>query len=165
MPLSSWVLHSKFLKAAAPALLTYQEGNERLGRFLARTRPSGTRIAVAAAGAIPYYSGLLTIDMYGLNDVHIAHGPFRKSEGGRLMKWDNDYVLSLRPDLIVINRGYIPPGDPLAAEVARNPGVLAQSPMSRDLFRRVAADGGYALRALDLPEGGVFYVFESIRGS
>lgn len=163
MPLSERALHSEFLKPLDEASLTYQEGNERLGRYLARTRPPGTRIAVAAAGAIPYYSGLPTIDMYGLNDVHIAHQPFPEARGGRLMKWDNRYVLSLRPDVIVINRGYVPDGSPLAKEVARNPGVLARSPMSRDLFRRVAGDGGYALRALALPEGGVFYVFESVR--
>ena len=79
------------------------------------------------------------------------------------MKWNNDYVLAQHPDLIVINRGYVPAGSPLAAEVERNPGVLARDQMTRDLFRRVAADGGYALQALALPEGGVFYVFESVR--
>jgi len=162
MPLSIGALHTEFLSGLDEAGLAYLEGNVRLGRYLARTQPPGTKIAVAAAGAIPYYSGLPTIDMYGLNDRHIAHGPFPKARGGRLMKWDNAYVLSQRPDLIVINRGYIPAGDPLAAEVPRNPGVLAKSPMSRDLFRRVAEDGGYALRALPLPEGGVFYVFERV---
>jgi arabinofuranosyltransferase len=165
MTLSEWALHSEFLKALDAASLTYQEGNERLGRYLARTRSPDTRIAVAAAGAIPYYSGLQTIDMYGLNDAHIAHEPFPKARGSRLMKWDNDYVLSLRPDLIVINRGYVPAGSPLAAEVERNPGILARSPMTRDLFRRVEENGGYALHAIALPEGGVFYVFESVRGA
>lgn len=164
MPPSAWALHVEFLYGLDDAGLAYLEGNMRLGRFLGQTRPPDTRIAVAAAGAIPYYSGLPTIDMYGLNDRHIAHGPFPKVRGGRIMKWDNAYVLSQRPDLIVINRGYVPAGDPLAAEVARNPGLLAASPMSRDLFRRVAADGGYALRALALPGGGVFYVFELVRG-
>jgi len=163
MPLSTWALHTRFLTGPDQGSLTYQEGNERLGRFLARTRPADTRIAVAAAGAIPYFSGLPTIDMYGLNDLHIAHGPFPKERGGRLMKWNNDYVLAQHPDLIVINRGYVPAGSPLAAEVERNPGVLARDQMTRDLFRRVAADGGYALQALALPEGGVFYVFESVR--
>jgi hypothetical protein len=165
VPLSIRALHVRFLPELAQGSLEYQEGNEQLGRYLGRTRPAGTSVAVAAAGAIPYYSGLPTIDMYGLNDLHIAHEPFRKERGGRIMKWDNAYVLSRRPDLIVINRGYVPAGSAFAAEVARNPGVLARSPMARDLFRRVAADGGYALRALPLPEGAVFYVFENVRGS
>jgi hypothetical protein len=53
----------------------YSEGNAKLGRYLAENRSSDTTIAVAAAGAIPFYSGLRTIDMFGLNDPYIAHHP------------------------------------------------------------------------------------------
>jgi arabinofuranosyltransferase len=64
-------------------------------------QPRGTLLAVDAAGKIPFYSGLPTLDMYGLNDVHIAHvtspkGFFRVGH----TKTDIPYVFSRRPDLI-----------------------------------------------------------------
>jgi arabinofuranosyltransferase len=157
VPLSLQALHAE----VAPDLV-YQEGNERLGRLLRETTPPGTRVAVAAAGAIPYYSGLPCIDMYGLNDAHIAREPFPETRSGRLMKWDNAYVLAQRPEMIAINRGYFRAGDPMLPEVARRPGLLAAGPMDRDLFRRVAEDGGYALRPLRFPDGSVFFVFERL---
>lgn len=163
--LSVRALHTEVLRSYEDAALVYQEGNERLGRFLRDTVPAGTRIAVAAAGAIPYYSGLPTIDMYGLNDRHIARTPFPRTRGSRLMKWDNAYVLSLRPEIIVPNRGYFRPGDPFAVRAARDPRLLADSPMDRDLFARVAKDGSYALRPLATPDGSVFYVFERTDGA
>ena len=52
-------------------------------------------IAVVDAGAIPFYSGLSTIDMVGLNNKHIAHMP-----GGFMLKYDNEYVLSKKPYFI-----------------------------------------------------------------
>jgi len=63
----------------------------------------GTLIAVVAAGAIPFESGLETIDMLGLNDEHIAH---RDLEVGLLPagheKYDSEYVLDRRPDIIIL---------------------------------------------------------------
>jgi hypothetical protein len=158
--LSVHALHTQVLSTLPEAALVYQEGNERLGLLLRDTRPAGTRIAVAAAGAIPYFSSLASIDMYGLNDAHIAHQEFSPTRGGRVMKWDNAYVLSLKPELIVINRGYFRAGDPMVAKVVANPGLLAGSPMDRDLFRRVREDDAYTLRALRFPDGAVFFVFE-----
>lgn len=155
-------LRAEVARSSEGAGLAYQEGNERLGRLLGATFPPTTRIAVAAAGAIPYYSGLPTIDMFGLNDPHIAREPFPAARQGRLMKWDNDYVLARRPDVIVINRGYFRAGDPMAARAARDPRLLAEGPMDRDLFLHVARDGGYALKAIPFPDGAVFYVFERI---
>ena len=40
-----------------------------------------------------------------------------------------------------------------------DPAVLAASPMDRDLFARVAADGGYALAPVRFDDGSVFFVF------
>jgi len=70
-----------------------------VGRHLAQERYAGRLLAVDAAGKIPFYSGLPAIDMLGLNDVHIAHLPARYFEAGH-NKYDPDYVLSRRPDLI-----------------------------------------------------------------
>lgn len=43
------------------------------GKTLAGVQPSGT-LAVGDAGAIPYYSGWDTVDLFGLNDEDIARG-------------------------------------------------------------------------------------------
>lgn len=45
------------------------------GRVLGRLLPPDTLIATTAAGAIPYYSKLRTIDLLGLTDAFVAHLP------------------------------------------------------------------------------------------
>jgi hypothetical protein len=70
-----------------------------LGRHLADARYAGRLLAVDAAGKIPFYSGLSVVDMLGLNDAHIAHLPAAYFEAGH-NKYDPDYVLARRPDLI-----------------------------------------------------------------
>jgi arabinofuranosyltransferase len=70
-----------------------------VGKHLAQERYSGRLLAVDAAGKVPFYSGLRTVDMLGLNDEHIAHLPAHYFEAGH-NKHDPDYVLSRRPDLI-----------------------------------------------------------------
>lgn len=60
-------------------------------------------VAVDAAGVIPYYSGLRSLDMLGLNDAHIArqHGDsFGQGVQGHELG-DGAYVLSQEPDIIV----------------------------------------------------------------
>jgi len=152
------------LRAIAPgpssAPVWYQEGNVKLGRWLALHRGQETWIAVAAAGAIPYYSGLPSIDMYGLNDAHIARRPFPAIEDGRLMKWDNAYVLDRQPDLIAINRGYFRAGHPFAEAAPEPLSRLAVAPMDADLFRRIEERGGYRLAPIRFDDGSVFWVFE-----
>jgi arabinofuranosyltransferase len=78
------------------------------GKYLKEKHP-GKTIAVGAAGKIPFYSDLRTIDMFGLNDIHIAHQPpalrLSRSKPGHV-KFDPDYVLSKSPNLIL---GWIGP--------------------------------------------------------
>ena len=71
-----------------------------LGRFLAKVEP-GSLLAIDAAGKVPYYSTLPTLDMLGLNDRHIGRRvmppqPFLVGHA----KHDADYVLSRKPVLI-----------------------------------------------------------------
>ncbi len=160
VPASIWTLRGEWTATVKERTLRYQEGNEKLGRRLAETRPPTTVIAVASAGAIPYYSRLTAIDMYGLNDPHIAREPFPAPGRGRMMKWDSAYILARRPDLIVINSGYCRAGDPRAERAARDPFVLVTSPMDRDLFEHGAQDGSYALHRIEFADGSSFYVFE-----
>ena len=74
-----------------------------------RARPTDL-VAVNHAGALPFYSGLPTLDMAALNDLHIARLP-----GARHAKWDPAYVLGRKPAYVVLNTrtapahgGYVP---------------------------------------------------------
>jgi 4-amino-4-deoxy-L-arabinose transferase-like glycosyltransferase len=146
----------QILPTLEQSLTPYLEGNIKLGRYLESRRPPDTLIAVPSAGAIPFYSGLPTIDMYGLNDAHIGRGPFQSSAPGHLMKWDNAYVLSRRPELIVLNRGYVPAGQLPEAEVA---------PMDLDLVQRLRSNTDYELQGIRFADGSRFFVFERLRKS
>jgi hypothetical protein len=66
------------------------------------TRPH-EYIAVPWAGRVPYFSERPTLDMLGLNDVHIAHQPSRQR--GIDVKMDPAYILARRPKLIFVNVG------------------------------------------------------------
>ena len=72
------------------------------GEHLRDHFPAETLVALNPAGIIPYYSGMPTIDMLGLNDVHIAHHGRRSPKGlfGHMVG-DGDYVLSREPDVIL----------------------------------------------------------------
>jgi hypothetical protein len=157
--LGLWYAYSTYLPTYE-RLKAYQAGNIKLGRYLAENRTPDTVIATSAAGAIPFYSRLRTIDSLGLNDRHIARRPFPDIEAGGLRKWDADYVVSLGPDLIVIHRGYIVPGDPRAGRVASEPRLLISDVIDVDLFNRVDRSGDYSPKALDFGDGSVFWIFE-----
>ena len=76
------------------------------------------------------------------------------------MKWDNEYVLRRRPDLIAINKGYFRKGDLTGLEIAQNPSMLALTAMDRDLFERAFADPDYHLTSIDFEDGSRYFVFE-----
>ena len=89
------------------------EGYFLIGQGLQAMFPHGATLATNAAGIIPYVSGLRTIDMLGLNDVHIAHAPVvaLRSPGGR----PREARRALRP---VAEAGRDPRGAPRAARPA-----------------------------------------------
>jgi hypothetical protein len=67
-------------------------------------------MAVTAAGCLPYWSGLPSLDMLGLNDYYLPrHPPPNMGEGplGHELG-DGQYVLDRDPDLIVFNVGTEP---------------------------------------------------------
>jgi hypothetical protein len=69
-----------------------------LGKRLRERAGRAAILACQDAGALPFYSRLRTIDLFGLNDAHIAHLP-----APYLEQVDLDYVLSRRPDYMVLN--------------------------------------------------------------
>lgn len=81
------------------------EDRVEIGKWL-RERYADKTIALNAAGAIPFYSGMRTIDMLGLNNYHIARRPVESLGQGVAghEKHDVEYVLSRRPELIFIGR-------------------------------------------------------------
>jgi len=84
-----------------------------LGKWLHDNIPADTFIAVDAAGQIPYYSGLRTLDMFGVNDVHTAHLKVETMGQGvpGHEKFDFDYIMWQRPDLIIAGARFLEGSD------------------------------------------------------
>jgi hypothetical protein len=70
-----------------------------IGKWLRSYARPGESIAVTTAGAVPYYSGLYTIDMLGINESEIAHREMPGMGSGIAghEKHDMDYVIRRRP--------------------------------------------------------------------
>jgi hypothetical protein len=77
---------------------------EELAKRYGKTQPL---MAVFTAGAIPYYSGLPTLDVYGLNDAHLtAHRHELRDFGHGTVGhelFDADYIKSRKPGLLVFD--------------------------------------------------------------
>jgi hypothetical protein len=88
---------------------------EVMGKMLGRA--FGDRralIAVDAAGTYPYYSGLPSVDMLGLNDHYLTrHKPadFESRPLGHALG-DSAYVLDRQPDIVIFCGPYARGGDP-----------------------------------------------------
>ncbi|MFQ6092372.1 MAG: hypothetical protein ACE5OR_06765 [bacterium] len=73
-----------------------------MGRWLRENASPGATVAIFAAGEIPFYSELKSIDMLGMTDTEIAHleiGSMDQRFAGH-EKFDVDYTLSKRPDYV-----------------------------------------------------------------
>lgn len=72
------------------------------GKWLGENAAPGATLATTAAGIIPYYSGLRTVDMLGLTDPYVARrGKRTPSLPGHELS-ATDYVLDQKPDFILI---------------------------------------------------------------
>lgn len=78
---------------------TLAEASHAVAAFIRQRYPAGALVAVNHAGAVPYGLPNPAIDMTGLCDWHIAHA----RQGGVHQKFDAAYVLSRKPDLVVLN--------------------------------------------------------------
>lgn len=89
------------------------EGNKEyveISLALEKITAPDAKIAVVSAGAIPYFTDRVAIDLLGKNDAVIAHLKARQTGGWRNlsnfrpghMKWDYDYSIGeLKPDVVV----------------------------------------------------------------
>ena len=70
-----------------------------VGTFLREQLPPDTWIAIHSAGAIPFFSRLPTIDMWGLTDHHIARAPVPEHTVGLVghQRGDPAYVFARAP--------------------------------------------------------------------
>jgi len=75
-----------------------------MGRWLRENLPSDTVIAVDAAGELPYYSRLRTIDLFGITQPAIAHMEVPHMGQGTPghEKFGLGFVLGQSPDYIII---------------------------------------------------------------
>jgi arabinofuranosyltransferase len=75
-----------------------------MGRWLKANVARGTLIAVDAAGQVPYFSELPSVDMFGINDLHI--GRLQVSTLGQGTpgheKFDLVYVIMRQPEYVII---------------------------------------------------------------
>lgn len=105
------------------------------GEWLKKAARPGDLVATPVAGAIPYASGLPSIDMLGLNDRVIARR--RVKLGGAEKdheKYDAAYVLSRNPAWIYIG--------PFEAESIGDARRRASGlSVYRDLFRQLPSEG------------------------
>jgi len=70
-----------------------------LGKHLAEA-PKGSTLAIDAAGKVPFFSELPTIDMLGLNDKHIGKMASTTTGIPGHEKYDPEYILSKKPTYI-----------------------------------------------------------------
>lgn len=74
-----------------------------MGRWLAAHSRTRDVLAVGAAGAMPFYSGLPNIDIFGLCDRHVAHhGNVIGSRPGHQRLAPVEYLLRQRPTFLLI---------------------------------------------------------------
>lgn len=106
-PLKEW---RAALDGQRRGLLINMEGqmtsvSREVGLWLKKNARPGALVAVNHAGAVPFYSGLPSLDMAGLNDLHIAR---LKGRGRKHTKWDPAYVLRRKPAFVVLNTRVMP---------------------------------------------------------
>jgi arabinofuranosyltransferase len=121
----------------------------RLGKILKEILPPDTSIGCGSAGAIGYYTELPMVDILGLTDAHIARqGQVVAAQPGHL-KTDGAYVLSRRPDLLLLGNVWIHQG-------VREETALVTKVQEKEITRQ--ADFPKLYEYVNLPLGNGFYL-------
>jgi len=75
-----------------------------IGQWLASARAENDSTAVGAAGALPFYSDLPNLDLFGLNDAEIArHGRIIGNRPGHQRFATMAYLLAQNPTFVFLN--------------------------------------------------------------
>jgi arabinofuranosyltransferase len=126
-------------------------------KWLQANAPRNAVVAATPAGAITYKLELPVIDMLGLNDVHIAHVEVPDAGRGRPghEKGDGKYVLSRRPDFILLGNVAVLPRPLNEQEIRQNLTLRSEHEIWADpSFHR-----DYELVSVHLSDRGVFRYF------
>ncbi|HEX6850112.1 MAG TPA: hypothetical protein VF139_01805 [Candidatus Polarisedimenticolaceae bacterium] len=141
--------------ARPDVLLEYETGKDftakmrTVGRWMKANVPPGTVIAVNYVGALPWESGLPTIDMLGLTDAAVGRSPI----AGRFRfpghaKGNGASILERRPGLILMGGVYLapdPPGGAIGTELDSEDQIAADPRLAAEYVleaTRIAAPGG-----------------------
>ncbi len=125
-------------------------GRKATGLWLRQNVPADYKVAVFAAGAVPYYSQLPSLDLLGLTDETIAHTKVPNFGNGvpAHEKYNTSYVLNtVRPEIIVV-------GDP--APIVQPRGLLQDNTIvigRNDLFQNPRTYELYEPVAFALDQG------------
>jgi hypothetical protein len=83
---------------------TYARRWQGIGTWLARARAAKDSTAVGAAGALPFFSELPNLDLFGLNDLEIArHGRIIGNRPGHQRFVAMEYLFALEPTFVFMN--------------------------------------------------------------
>ena len=97
----------------------YTHDRAAIGKWFGRYARPDDYAAVGGAGAQVYYSGIRSLDCFGLSDEHIAHAvPAVSSRPGHEKYAPNDYILSKRPTIITSGNYHIGNGPYVGADAA-----------------------------------------------
>jgi hypothetical protein len=124
--------------------------------WLRANAPPTAVVAATPAGSIAYYMDQRVIDMLGLTDATIAHTPTRFGTGrAGHEKGNGAYVLSRRPDYILLGNVAVLPAPIAEAEMPRK--LVQRS--EHEIWEDPAFHRDYRRVSVQLNESGVFRYF------
>lgn len=89
-------------KDAYPYLVMNSSLLIEVGKWLNQNYPPETVLALRRQGAIPYYSGMKSIDILGLTDKEIARTLSKEKDTLKQNKINAEYILNQRPDVMIL---------------------------------------------------------------
>ncbi len=131
------LVNNAYVFYTTPRIDSRFDGHIEIGKFLKTHASPNDVLAAIDIGALAYFSGLRTIDYFGLADSHIARlapKTYTFEDGFWnhhifTLKSDTDYVLSQKPRFVELNTSNAPktleqtiPADPYSELMLRNPG-------------------------------------------
>ena len=72
------------------------------GKWLSQNFPPETVLSLRRQGAVPYYSGMKSIDILGLTEKDIARTLYNEKDVIKANKINADYILKQRPDVLIL---------------------------------------------------------------
>jgi arabinofuranosyltransferase len=72
------------------------------GKWLGQNFPPETVLSLRRQGAVPYHSGMNSIDMLGLTEMEIARTLYNEKDTLKANKINAEYILKQRPDVLIL---------------------------------------------------------------